>query len=295
MTIDPFVSQLAGLCRAERTRAKWVFVPTHAIGLTLGDRLAREGCDWANLRFVTPLDIAIRMAAPFLLERGVDPSEEPLGPALVMRLLLDVPGNEGYFGPMAQHTSMADALWRTVRELRYAGLRAKDLPAAAFASTPAKHSELLALLSAYEGYLEATRVADIPVVLEEAVKHLDWCPIAAHDLVTELPDNLWSPPGEALPRLAAGAAAPPARAAPAGSAGACPGRSAGRSHRPRGSRHAHRCRPVAFPAVASGRGPGQGRRDPGHLPCGRPGGGGGRGAAPHPGVRPLPITFFLPT
>jgi hypothetical protein len=48
MSTDPFVTQLADLCHAERTRAKWVFVPTHAIGLTLGDRLAREGCDWAD-------------------------------------------------------------------------------------------------------------------------------------------------------------------------------------------------------------------------------------------------------
>ena len=70
---DPFVTQLAELCRAERTRAKWVIVPARAIGLTLGDRLAREGTDWANLRFVTPLDLAIRMAAPFLLERGHRP------------------------------------------------------------------------------------------------------------------------------------------------------------------------------------------------------------------------------
>ena len=76
---------------AHPTRAKWVLVPAHSIGLTLGDRLAREGCDWANLRFVTPLDIAVRMAAPFLVEQGINPSEEPLGPALAMRLQLDPP------------------------------------------------------------------------------------------------------------------------------------------------------------------------------------------------------------
>jgi PD-(D/E)XK nuclease superfamily len=193
LSLDPFVSQLAALCRSERTRAKWVFVPAHAIGLTLDDRLAREGCDWANLRFVTPLDIAIRMAAPFLLERGIDPSEERVGPALMMRLLLDLPEREGYFRPMAEHASISDALWRTVRELRYAGLRPNDLPAIAFTLTPSKHAELIALLSAYERHLEANRVADMPTVLDEAVKHQDWCPIAAHDLVTELPDVLWSP------------------------------------------------------------------------------------------------------
>src|SRR5436189_5830083 len=88
---DPFVDQLASLCRVHVTRSKWVFVPSHAIGRTLGERIALGGTNWLNLRFVTPLDIALRMGAPFLVERGIDPSEEGLGPALIMRLLLDLP------------------------------------------------------------------------------------------------------------------------------------------------------------------------------------------------------------
>ena len=87
---DPFVEQLATLCRTHVTRSKWVFVPSHAIGRTLGERIALGGTNWLNLRFVTPLDIALRMGAPFLVERGIDPSEEGLGPALIMRLLLDL-------------------------------------------------------------------------------------------------------------------------------------------------------------------------------------------------------------
>ena len=89
--MDPFLEQLKALCKAHPTRAKWVFVPTHAIGRTLADRLVLEGTDWANLRFVTPLDVALRMGAPFLVERGIDPSEEGLGPALIMRLLIGLP------------------------------------------------------------------------------------------------------------------------------------------------------------------------------------------------------------
>jgi hypothetical protein len=81
--VDPFVDQLKRLCIAYPTRAKWVLVPTHAIGRTLGERIALEGTNWLNLRFVTPLDIALRMGAPFLVERGIDPSEEGLGPALM--------------------------------------------------------------------------------------------------------------------------------------------------------------------------------------------------------------------
>jgi hypothetical protein len=89
--MDPFVQQLSALCLQHPTRAKWVFVPTHGVGRTLGERLALSGTNWLNLRFITPLEIALRMGAPFLVERGIDPSEEGLGPALIMRLLLDLP------------------------------------------------------------------------------------------------------------------------------------------------------------------------------------------------------------
>ena len=150
--MDPFIGQLARLCATHRTRAKWVFVPTHALGRTLSDRLVLEGTDWANLRFVTPLDIALRMGAPFLVERGIDPSEEGLGPALIMRLLLDLPEAGGYFRSLADQPTMAQALWTTVRELRMAGIRGQQLPPEAFAS-PAKHKELRALMTAYETFL----------------------------------------------------------------------------------------------------------------------------------------------
>ena len=79
-----------------------------------------------------------------------------------------------------------------MRELRYAGVRAADLPSSAFTSA-AKHAELVALLTAYERHLDAQHIADMPIVLQEAGKHLDWCPIATDDLVTEIPHTLWSP------------------------------------------------------------------------------------------------------
>src|SRR6478672_13548407 len=109
MGVDPFVGQLGQLCATFPTRSKWVFVPTHAIGRTLADRLVLDGRDWANLRFVTPLDIAVRMGAPFLVERGIDPSTEGLGPALIMRLLLDLNEDPSYFRPLGNQPGMAEA------------------------------------------------------------------------------------------------------------------------------------------------------------------------------------------
>jgi len=190
--VDPFVAQLARLCTTHRTRAKWVFVPTHAIGRMLGDRLVLEGTDWANLRFVTPLDIALRMGAPFLVERGIDPSEEGLGPALIMRLLLELPAEPSYFRPLANHPAMAQALWTTIRELRMSGVRPDDLVADAFASK-AKHAEMCALYRAYETFLSSSARGDMATVYEEALRHADWCPIQAQDCWTELPAAQWTP------------------------------------------------------------------------------------------------------
>ena len=108
--MNPSSSSLPNCAASNEPAPSGCSCPTHALGLTLGERLARDGCDWANLRFVTPLDIAVRMAAPFLVEQGLNPSEESLGPPLIMSLLLDLPVEGGYFRPMAEHPTMADAL-----------------------------------------------------------------------------------------------------------------------------------------------------------------------------------------
>jgi ATP-dependent helicase/nuclease subunit B len=208
---DPFVRQLADLCRAHPTRAKWVFVPSLAAGHALGERLARTGTSWANLRFATPFDVAIRMAGPFLVEGGLDPTEDTLGPALVMRLLAALPAGMAYFRPMAEQETLAAALWNAIRELRLAGLRSGDLCREAFASAE-KHAELAALLAAYETHLEAHRVADAAVVFRRALEDGRFCPVLPGDCWLEMPDVVWPPlvrrlldalPGERLrPRTA---------------------------------------------------------------------------------------------
>ena len=190
--MELFVEQLAELCRTHVTRNKWVFVPSHAIGHTLGERIALDGTSWLNLRFVTPLDIALRMGAPFLVERDIDPSEEGLGPVLIMRLMLDLPKEGGYFRPLADQPTLAEALWSTVRELRMAGIKSGQLRVDAFESRT-KYSELRALLRAYEHFLFRNHRADLALVYEEAPEHPDWCPIHDQDCWTELPDVVWSP------------------------------------------------------------------------------------------------------
>jgi len=188
MTSDPFIAQLADLCRSDRTRAKWVVVPTHAVGRALGERLALEGTDWANLRFVTPFGLALDTAAPFLVDQGLDPLPEGLGPSLVMRLLMELPaGSPSYFRPLADQPQMGAALWATIRELRLAGVTAAVLPSSAF-EDERKRGELQALLASYEGHLATHRQADAADVYRAAAAHADRSPIARTDVLVEAAD-----------------------------------------------------------------------------------------------------------
>src|SRR5450755_1442016 len=107
------------------------------------------------------------MGAPFLVSIGIDPSAQGLGAALMMRLLLDLPEEGGYFRSLADQPTMGQALWATVRELRMAGLRAEQIPAAAF-SSPLKYRELRALLAAYETFLASNKRGDWAIVYAEA-------------------------------------------------------------------------------------------------------------------------------
>lgn len=207
--MTPFLAQLAELCRAERTRAKWVIVPSHTLGHTLAERLALRTGGWTNLRFITPLDLALPMAAPFLVERGIDPAPDGIGPALIMRLLLELPpAVPVYFRGLAEQPQMAEALWATLSELRMTGLGAADLPPAAFVN-PRKHAELRALLEAYERHLAERRLADRAAVYREALEHLDVCPVQSGDLRIELSAAIWAPLERRLLDALGGAATTP--------------------------------------------------------------------------------------
>lgn len=140
-----------------------------------------------------PLELALQMAAPFLVERGIDPAPDGVGPALIMRLLFDLSrATPTYFRVLAEQPRMADALWAAIREWRMAGLTAEDLRGDAFA-TPAKHAELRALLRAYEAHLTNHRLADAAAVHREALCHLDVYLVHPDDLLLDAPDVMWAP------------------------------------------------------------------------------------------------------
>lgn len=69
--MDPFIQRLAEVCGAHATAEKWVVLPSVRVGLTVGERLARTGRPWINLRFATSAQVAEGLAGPRLAAQGI--------------------------------------------------------------------------------------------------------------------------------------------------------------------------------------------------------------------------------
>lgn len=87
---------------------------------------------------------------------------------------------------------MAEALWRSISELRMAGITAITLTRSRFPDNT-KRDELAALLQAYEHYLHEANLSDQATVLQEALGHMDACPIRSNHYWCVAPDVLWHP------------------------------------------------------------------------------------------------------
>jgi ATP-dependent helicase/nuclease subunit B len=141
------------------------------------------------LRFTTVLGLAERVAGPILGSEGVVPTECGLGPALCLELLLDLPNDiPKYFRKIAEQPGVGDALWKSISDLRLAGLYAADLTANAF-SSPEKHAELSALLGAYERYLSESSLADGADLLRTAIRAPRKSPVTPGSELLEMPGS----------------------------------------------------------------------------------------------------------
>lgn len=187
--MDVFFEQILELCRVERTAPKWVLVRDGRQAHALAERVVREGTDWVNLRCQSLGRLAVELAGPFLLEAGLDPSPEGLGPALALKLLEELPAQvPPHFRPVAEQPRIGETLWRTLVEVRMAGLRAADLRPGC-----PRTAEFQALLASYERHLAENRLADRATILLEARRLAPaHAPLHPEDTLLVAPDPGWS-------------------------------------------------------------------------------------------------------
>ena len=153
------------------------------------------------------------MAAPFLVERGIDPAGDGIGPALIMRLLMDLPATvPTYFRQLADQPRMAEALWAAISRAPHGRPdRGRTSGRDAFAN-PSKHAELRALAPSVRGEPREPR-ASPTAPMSTARPWSTWTCARCFRAISgiELPGIAWAPLErrllDALPGTASGAAA----------------------------------------------------------------------------------------
>ena len=187
--MDPFVAQLARLCATHRTRAKWVFVPTHAHrpharrpARPRGHRLGQPPVRHAA-RHRAPHGRAVpRRARHRSVRRGTrSGADDAAAPRPAARRAA------------TSGRSPISRRWRRRCGRRCASCGWRECAPSDSDRTrsrrPRSTPSSCALLRAYETLpRRPNKRGDMATVYEEAVRHPDWCPIQPQDCWTELPD-----------------------------------------------------------------------------------------------------------
>lgn len=142
---EPLLCALEQACREFPARRKVLLLSDPARGAAILERLTRR-TSWANLLVQSPARYAEELAGSTLEQRA--PLPPAAGPGLAA-WLLSGPVKAGRLNALAASPGTAQALWRTLRDLRLAGVSSQDLEGRHFLA-PKRHEEIRALLAGYE-------------------------------------------------------------------------------------------------------------------------------------------------
>ncbi len=163
--MNRFMDSFRDACRAAPLAEKLLLVPSRRIGAQWTQTLARSGMAVVNVRVETTASLAMRIVAPALAERGLTLLPGAIGPLLAEELLRE----ELDGAPLGEGS--AEALFRTLTEIRGAGLTAGDLQAVGFASA-SLGQRILRHLQRYDELLTREQFIDAPGVFSLAAELL---------------------------------------------------------------------------------------------------------------------------
>lgn len=167
------LQQLAALIRANPIQEKLLVVPSRSHGYQLLEELARQGTPWLNLRPVTPLGLALEIAAPDLAQRRLRLATYHQSLSLLDQVIsaLDSQGGLAYFCTIHAAGLLSGLLLRSFQDLFLAGVKPDQIDPASFVD-PRKGEELKAIFNQYDLALEANGLVDEALIYERAANLL---------------------------------------------------------------------------------------------------------------------------
>ncbi len=165
---------LADFCSCHLLDEKIFIVPSFQVGHQIGERLAKAGHSWINLRFVTSTSLAQQVVEDELSQSGIKQINASSSTILVDRIFhrLQDSGKLEYFGELTPSSGVIKAVYRAVYSLRMVGIKSEELKPEAFVSLK-KGKEVQLLLRAYEGELKKKKLIDLPGLFSLAINQIE--------------------------------------------------------------------------------------------------------------------------
>ena len=189
--MNTLLSALAEACRKHKFTAKKLVVDNLQGGHQLLEGIARSGEAWLNVTPVTPLQMAMELAGPELMQQGFNILSE----GQILHLLdeeltaMRDNGRLKYFARLEGDEGLAGILLPAILELRAAGIKAADLDGTEFVDHQ-KGAEIKGLLQAYETRLQQDKQADTAAVYQAAADLLENNPACDPDALYLIPEQL---------------------------------------------------------------------------------------------------------
>lgn len=171
--MNRLILSLKNACKKYPLREKVLIVPGYGAGCMLCEALARAGGGWVNLHPETTTGLAQQVAGEYLAEKNITLLTGHLASTVIEEIFGELEGEGAlkYFTRQGNSTGLVRALASSIFELRNCGIEADSLTAESFVST-AKGRDIIALLKAYESYLDEHHYIDSPGLLALALKML---------------------------------------------------------------------------------------------------------------------------
>jgi ATP-dependent helicase/nuclease subunit B len=193
-SLPRIIAELRDIVRQHLLTEKWLLAPSLRVGHQWLELLTRSGQAAINLHIKTLRGLAHELAVP-ALARNNQCRLGGRGGALVMDAILGRLRADGlvYLHNSAHTVGLSEAVYRSILDLRLAGLDPARLQSEAF-EDPAKGLDLAKVMTAYLEQLQANRLVDYPDILRLARQRLRDDPSALGN------DILILVPGDAEPR-----------------------------------------------------------------------------------------------
>ena len=191
--LNRLTCSLRDLCNAHVLEEKWLIAPSWHVGFQWLGVVARSGQPVLNVRVKRLRDMAMDLASKEIASKSLRVIQPVQAEVMVSRIFGELKESEGgYLSGLDPSPGLTRTLYRTVCDLRLAGLTARSLSKEAF-EVQRKGLEIRNILKAYEALLKRERFVDYADLLRMAKAELRKNPaVLPAGLLVLIPENMLS-------------------------------------------------------------------------------------------------------